>query len=105
MTKPSYLFHPSLETGAPVGEASIRPSLFDSKEDFIERIAPVGVAAIFFGSFTLSPQDAPLSRQALYKLSFLNRHFLQPGGLKIAVNRTTAVLTGAVTHRALVKMA
>ena len=72
---------------------------------FFQRIAPVGVAAIYFGSFTLSPQDAPLSRQALFKLSFLNRHFLQPGGLKITVSRHTAILSGTITHRALVQMA
>ena len=105
MTKPSYLFHPSLETGASVGEVSVRPSLFDSKDDFIERIAPVGVAAIFFGSFTLSPQDAPLSRQALYKLSFLYRHFLQPGGVTVVVNKHTATLAGTVTTRSLISMA
>jgi osmotically-inducible protein OsmY len=69
------------------------------------RIAPVGVAAIYFGSFSLSPQDAPLSRQALFKLSFLHRHFLQPGGLHIVVNRQTAVLSGTVATRALVTMA
>jgi len=89
-----------------VGEsASPRHSLFDTKDDFIERIAPVGVAAFYFGSFTLSPQDAPLSRQALFKLSFLNRHFLQPGGLRIVVNRQSAVLSGTVAARALVTMA
>jgi osmotically-inducible protein OsmY len=65
----------------------------------------VGVAAIYFGGFSLSPQDAPLSRQALFKLSFLNRHFLQPAGLKIVVNRQTAVLSGTVAARALVTMA
>jgi len=89
-----------------VGEAShVRHSLFDTKDEFIERIAPVGVAAFYFGSFTLSPQDAPLSRQALFKLSFLNRHFLQPGGLRIVVNRQTAEFTGTVTSRLLVTLA
>jgi hypothetical protein len=38
-------------------------------------------------------------------LSFLHRHFLQPGGLRIVVNRQTAVLSGTVTSRALVTMA
>jgi osmotically-inducible protein OsmY len=83
----------------------VRHSLFDTKDDFIERIAPLGVAAIYFGSFSLSPQDAPLSRQALFKLSFLHRHFLQPGCLRIVVNRQTAVLSGIVTSHALVIMA
>src|SRR5476651_2568050 len=106
MSKPTLLLHPSLETATSIGEtAPVRHSLFDAKDDFIERIAPVGVAAIYFGSFSLSPQDAPLSRQALYKLSFLYRHFLQPGSVRIVVNRQTAILSGTVTNRALVIMA
>ena len=105
MSKTSRLYHPSLDSATSVGETQpLRHSLFDAKDDFIERIAPVGVAAIYFGGFSLSPQDAPLSRQALFKLSFLNRHFLQPAGLKIAVNRQTAVLSGTVAARALVTM-
>jgi osmotically-inducible protein OsmY len=83
----------------------VRQSLFDTKDDFIERIAPVGVAAFYFGSFSLSPQDAPLSRQALYKLSFLYRQFIQPAGLRIIVNRQTAVLSGVIASRTLVTMA
>jgi osmotically-inducible protein OsmY len=103
MSKPFHLLHPSLETGSSVTETgSLRTSLFDTKDAFIERIAPVGVAAIYFGPFTLSPKDVPLSRQALFKLSFLSRHFLQPGGLRVAVNRRTAVLSGAVSSRCLV---
>jgi hypothetical protein len=106
MSKPTLLLHPSLESTASVGEtAPLRHSLFDTKDAFIERIAPVGVAAIYFGSFSLSPQDAPLSRQALFKLSFLHRHFLQPGGLRIVVNRQTASLSGTVANRSLVTMA
>jgi osmotically-inducible protein OsmY len=106
MPKPTHLLHPSMESTTSVGETTqLRHSLFDTKDAFIERIAPVGVAAFYFGSFTLSPQDAPLSRQALFKLSFLNRHFLQPGGLRIVVNRQTAVLSGTVTSRLLVTMA
>jgi len=106
MPKPSFLLHPSLDTAASVGEtAPLRHSLFDTKDAFIQRIAPVGVAAIYFGSFSLSPQDAPLSRQALFKLSFLNIHFLQPGGLRIVVNRQTAIFSGNVKFRALVTMA
>src|SRR5208282_3413494 len=106
MSKPSLRLHPSLESTTSVGETGpLRHSLFDSKDDFIERIAPVGVAAFYFGSFSLSPQDAPLSRQALFKLSFLYRQFLQPGGLRIAVNRHTAILSGTVTTQPLVTLA
>jgi osmotically-inducible protein OsmY len=78
--------------------------LFDTKDDFIARIAPFSVAAFYFGSFTLSPKDAPLSRQALFKISFLNRQFLQAGGLKITVNQHTAVLSGQVTSAAIVTL-
>jgi osmotically-inducible protein OsmY len=103
MAKPFRSLYPSLETGSSIITATgpVRTSLFDAKDAFIERIAPVGVAAFYFGSFTLSPKDVPLSRQALFKLSFLNRHFLQPGGLRIAVTRRTAVLSGTISSRAL----
>jgi osmotically-inducible protein OsmY len=108
MPKPSYLLHPSFDSSSSSSitqTGPLRHSLFDTKDDFIERIAPVGVAAFYFGSFTLSPQDAPLSRQALFKLSFLYRHFLQPAGLRIVVNRQTGVLSGPKTSHALATMA
>jgi osmotically-inducible protein OsmY len=106
MTKPFRALYPSLDTGSSItATGSTRTSLFDTKDAFIERIAPVGVAAFYFGSFTLSPKDVPLSRQALFKLSFLNRHFLQPGGLRISVERRTAALSGTVSSRALVLLA
>lgn len=106
MSKPILPRHSSLE-GSSSGSESIhlRPSLFNTKDAFIERIAPVGVAAIYFGGFSLTPQDAPLSRQALFKLSFLHRHFLQPGGLRILVQRQTAILSGEVTNPRLAVMA
>ena len=45
-----------MESTTSVGESTqSRHSLFDAKDDFIERIAPIGVAAIYFGSFSLSP--------------------------------------------------
>jgi osmotically-inducible protein OsmY len=63
------------------------------------------VAVIYFGSFSLQPQDISLSRQALFKLSFLHRHFLQPGGLRISVEKQTAHFSGNVTGRNLSLMA
>ncbi len=106
MTKSSLRGHSSLQTATPVAEAtSHRPSLYDNKDAFIERIGPLGVAVIYFGSFSLSPEDAPLSCQALFKLSFLHRHFLEPGGLRIAVQGQTALLSGKVSSRALVTLA
>ena len=56
MSKPSLLRHASLESAMSVGESTpARHSLFDAKDDFIERISPLAVAAIYFGSFSLSP--------------------------------------------------
>jgi hypothetical protein len=62
-----------LEKGPTVGEAvHIRPSLYDARDSFIDRVAPIGMAAIYFGSFSLAPQDAALSRQALFKLTLVS---------------------------------
>jgi len=107
MSIPSLHYYPSLESGASSIDETphLRPSLFDTKDNFIERVGPIGMAAIYFGSFSLAPQDAALSRQALFKLSFVNRHFLQPSGMKVIVQKHTALLTGIVKSRALVTLA
>jgi len=105
MPKPHLQRHPSLESSSSVDESiQLRPSLYDTKDDFISRVAPIGMAAMYFGSFSLAPQDAALSRQALFKLSFVNRHFLQSAGLRILVRRQTAELTGKVSGAALVTL-
>jgi len=96
--------HPSIESSASVGESSVRASLFDCKEDFIERVSPISMAAIYFGDFS-APQDAALSRQALFKLSFLHRHFLQPAGLRITVHRQTAILSGSLKSKIIATLA
>jgi hypothetical protein len=73
------LRHPSLESSSDTPTVDPRrPSLFDSKDDFIARISPISMAAIYFGPFSLAPQDPALSRQALLKLSFAYRYYLQP---------------------------
>jgi osmotically-inducible protein OsmY len=105
MPYPSRRLSPSLDTNASVEIAPLRPSLFDNKDEFIERVSPIGMAAIYFGSFSLAPQDAALSRQALFKLSFAHRYFLQPAGVKIVVHRQTAVLSGKVSSTRLVEFA
>ena len=106
MPIPTIHHHPSLESTSSVDESvAQRHSLYDAKDDFINRVAPIGMAAMYFGSFTLAPQDAALSRQALFKLSFLNRHFLQPGGLRILVQRQTATLSGKITGRTIATLA
>jgi BON domain-containing protein len=86
-------FSPSVEAHGTLG---LRPSLFDTKDEFIERVSPIGVAAIYFGGFSLAPQDPALSRQALFKLSFACRNFLAPAGLRIFVDRNTAMFSGRV---------
>lgn len=103
MPKPA-LYRSPLESATSIGE-STRHSLYDSKDAFIERISPVATAAIYFGSFSLATSDPSLARQALFKLSFLHRHFLQHAGLQIAVEQKTAILSGPVTSRLLVGMA
>ena len=97
MSHPSILRHPSLESSSPRPSVdSPRPSLFDSKDDFIARIGPIGVAAIYFGPFSLAPQDPALSRQALLKLSFAYRYYLQPAGIRFHVQRQTATISGSI---------
>jgi osmotically-inducible protein OsmY len=97
MSHPSILRHPSLESSSPRPSVdSPRPSLFDSKDDFIARIGPIGVAAIYFGPFSLAPQDPALSRQALLKLSFAYRYYLQPAGIRYHVQRQTATISGSI---------
>ena len=62
MPKPSLHHHPSLESSAPIGDTStlaLRPSLYDAKDEFIERISPVAMAAIYFGSFWLAAPRCP----------------------------------------------
>ena len=106
MSYPTLRHHPSLETSTPSGEvARTRPSLYDSKDDFIGRISPIATAVIFFGNFSLAPQDVSLSHQAFFKLSFLYRHFLQHGGLRIAVKGQTAIFSGTLTSGLLATMA
>ncbi len=104
MPRPTLNYSPSVETASSL-ESGLRPSLYDAKDEFTARIAPVAVAAIYFGSFSLAPQDASLSRQALYKLSFLHRHFLHPGGVRIVVDKQNAILSGTVPSRLLFVLA
>lgn len=100
MPHPSILFHPSLESSSPRPRIETpRPSLFDSKDDFIARMSPIGVAAIYFGPFSLAPQDPALSRQALLKLSFAYRYYLQPAGVRYQVTKQTATISGSIKSK------
>jgi osmotically-inducible protein OsmY len=79
--------------------------LFDAKDDFIARVSPIGVAAIYFGPFSLAPQDPALSRQALLKLSFAYRHYLQPAGVRYQVQRQAATISGTIRSKLLATLA
>ena len=65
----------------------------------------MATAVIFFGTFSLAPEDTSLAQQALFKLSFLHRHFLAHGGLEVSVNRQTATFSGRLTSHRLVTLA
>ena len=68
-------------------------------------MGPIGVAAIYFGPFSLAPQDPDLSRQALLKLSFCYRHYLQAAGVRYHVQKQVAILSGTVHSRSMATMA
>ncbi len=100
------LRHPSLESSST--QPSLdghRPSLFDAKDAFIERMGPIGVAAIYFGPFSLAPQDPALSRQALLKLSFAYRQYLQPAGVRYHVQKQTVTVSGTIRSRSMAILA
>jgi osmotically-inducible protein OsmY len=100
------LRHPSLESSSP--QPSLeghRPSLFDAKDDFIARVGPIGVAAIYFGPFSLAPQDPALSRQALLKLSFAYRQYLHPAGVRYHVQKQTVTVSGTIRSRLMTTLA
>ncbi len=102
MSHPPLLRHPSLESSSPQPSYDgHRASLFDAKDDFIARMGPIGVAAIYFGSFSLGPQDPAVSRHALLKLSFAYRHYLQPAGIRYHVETGTVTISGTVRSRLL----
>src|SRR5580658_3915177 len=107
MPHPSIHLSPSLDSSSSLNnlDTPVRPSLFDTKDDFIQRMAPIGMAAIYFGGFSLAPQDPALSRQALLKLSFTHRHYLHPAGIRYQVQRQTATISGTVKTRSLVILA
>ncbi len=63
------------------------------------------MAAIYFGPFSLAPQDPALSRQALLKLSFVYRHYLQPAGLRYQVQKQAVTLSGTLRSRFLAILA
>jgi hypothetical protein len=63
------------------------------------------MVALYFGPFSMEPQDAALGRQALFKLSFLHRHFLKPAGLGLAMRREAAHFSGRLPNGWLMEMA
>jgi hypothetical protein len=74
-------------------------------DNFLAHLAPFSVGAVYFGAFVASHQDGPATRQALYKTSFVYRHFLQPAGIRVRMEGPTAVLFGECAQSALWFMA
>jgi len=102
---PNPILQRPLREATTSASAITRPSLYNTKDEFIQRIAPVASAAIYFGSFSLAMNDVSLSRQALFKLSFLHRHYLQHAGLQIVVEKNTATFSGPVINPHLITLA
>jgi osmotically-inducible protein OsmY len=72
---------------------------------FTEQMAAVSIGAIFFGSFLPFTPENDHTRQALYKTTFLYRHFLSPAGIKPLVNRDILTIRGTSTSRAVIALA
>ena len=95
---PLLLLHPSLESSSPQSQRrQPRGPPFSIRRTIsLPGSGPIGVAAIYFGPFSLAPQDPALSRQALLKLSFAYRYYLQPAGIRYQVQRQTATISGSI---------
>lgn len=74
-------------------------------ENFLMHMAPVSIGVFFFGNFHPNAEDKVQAQRALYKTSFLYRHFLQSGGLKVVIDENSLTLTGKTTSSAVSLMA
>lgn len=74
-------------------------------ENFLMHMAPVSIGVFFFGNFHHNTEDKVQAQRALYKTSFLYRHFLQSGGLKAVIDENSLTLTGKTTSSAVSLMA
>jgi osmotically-inducible protein OsmY len=68
-------------------------------DNFLLHMAPVSVGAFFFGSFHPNAEDQVQAQRALYKTSFVYRHFLQPGGIKVVIDEGSLTLSGKTSSR------
>lgn len=75
------------------------------EENYLLHLAPVSIGVFFFGSFHPNNEDKVQAQRALYKTSFLYRHFLQPGGLKVVIDENSLTLTGKTSSSAVSLMA
>lgn len=82
--------------------AAATPTL---EENYLLHLAPVSIGVFFFGSFHPNNEDKVQAQRALYKTSFLYRHFLQPGGLKVVIDENSLTLTGKTSSSAVSLMA
>lgn len=81
----------NFEQSAPKTPTPASP-LFD--DNFLLHMAPVSIGAFFFGSFHPNTEDRIQAQRALYKTSFIYRHFLQPGGIKVVIDEGCLTLSG-----------
>lgn len=75
------------------------------EDNFLRHLAPVSIGAFFFGSFHPNNEDKVQAQRALYKTSFLFRHFLQAGGLKVVIDDGCLTLSGKTSSSAVSLMA
>lgn len=75
------------------------------KDNFLMHLAPVSIGVFFFGNFQPNIEDKTQAQRALYKTSFLYRHFLQPGGLKAVIDEGCLTLSGKISSAAVSLMA
>lgn len=74
-------------------------------DNFLMHLAPVSIGAFFFGNFHPNNEDKVQAQRALYKTSFLFRHFLQAGGLKVVIDDGCITLSGKTSSSAVSLMA
>ncbi len=95
-------FTPTTSRATPPSAPTSSPYMEDN---FLMHLAPVSIGVFFFGNFHPNVEDKVQAQRALYKTSFLYRHFLQPGGLKVVIDDKCLTLTGKTASTSVSLMA
>jgi osmotically-inducible protein OsmY len=90
-------FNELTATGLSNVAQTVVPANQSLDDNFLLHLAPVSIGVFFFGNFHPNNEDKVQAQRALYKTSFLYRHFLQPGGLKTVIDYKTLTMTGKTT--------